>query len=522
MQSKKCRSLLLRLENVSLKFNLKMIALSSLILTKWLILPIILIFLTTYWMKLKFSYWKKRKVPHFKPSFPFGNVNIFNGTPSIGQIYNDFYKKAKAHGFKYAGYYMSIEPVFVAIDPECIKQLLIKDFPSFHARGFYHNEKDQPMSANIFTIDGPKWRTLRYKFSPTFTSGKIKYMYQLVLNCEKQLSEMISKHAKTKMPINIKDIISRYTTDTISSCAFGVDTNSFGENPVIHQNVTTCIEKSTTFLRFGCLYVLPNVCRFFKVGLFVGNYLKYFEDLIMDTFEQRKKNLVYRTDFLQMMKEMQDQKIPEFDVTLEEIKSQAFIFFLGGFETSSTAMTFLFLELAENPEIQEKLRNEINEVSEKHGGITFEALQEMKYLSCVVDETLRMYPPATVLNRRCTEDYTLPNGEILEKDTNIIIPNFAIQRDPEYYPNPEMFDPDRFTEENKAKRPPYTYLPFGDGPRNCIGSRFGLIQIKVAVSHLVKKFKFSVNKNMDTTRDYSSHFVLTLKRDVILDVEEVS
>lgn len=135
-------------------------------------------------------------------------------------------------------------------------------------------------------------------------------------------------------------------------------------------------------------------------------------------------------------------------------------------------MTFTLYELALNPDIQERLREEIRDtIDENNGELTYELLSEMKYLDMVVNETLRKFPPAFFLTRVCRKDFKIPGTEmIIEKDTDINVNIFSIHRDPEYYPEPEKFDPERFTSENIKLRPACTFLPFGMGPRRCIVS----------------------------------------------------
>ncbi|XP_068081654.1 cytochrome P450 6B4-like [Anabrus simplex] len=172
---------------------------------------------------------------------------------------------------------------------------------------------------------------------------------------------------------------------------------------------------------------------------------------------------------------------------------------MAGFETTSTTMSFCLHELAVNPDIQRRLQEEIDSTLLEYGGkITYEAIQKMEYLDRVVSETLRKYPPVSILSRKCTLDYTIPGTNVrLDKGTRVIIPVFAIQRDSRYYSEPEQFDPERFTEENKAQRHNCTYLPFGEGPRICIGMRFGLQQTKLGLVTLLSKFQFSACSKTD-------------------------
>lgn len=152
----------------------------------------------------------------------------------------------------------------------------------------------------------------------------------------------------------------------------------------------------------------------------------------------------------------------------DEITAQCFIFFFAGFETVSTAMTFLAYELVRNPDIQDKLRTEIDEVNESLKGedLNYEALHKMKYLDQVITESLRLHPPVPIVDRICTKDFTLDyDGKKIEFETgrSFYIPIYSIHHDSQYYPDPEKFDPERFSDENKHKVSQDWFMPFGVG-----------------------------------------------------------
>lgn len=214
------------------------------------------------------------------------------------------------------------------------------------------------------------------------------------------------------------------------------------------------------------------------------------------------------------------------------------------FETSSTTMTFALYELALNPEIQEKMREEVNAVLKKHDNkLTYEAMLEMKYLQMVIDgenliffflknlhviaanqtETLRKYPPVDNLLRIAANDYKIPDTNlVIEKDTLTFIPVYSIHHAPSLYPNPDKFDPERFSEENKQNRHPMAYLPFGEGPRNCIGLRFGLMQTRIGLIKLMQNFKFSpASKTMIPLGFSASAPLLSPAEDMWLKVEKL-
>uniref|UniRef100_A0A914C730 Cytochrome P450 n=1 Tax=Acrobeloides nanus TaxID=290746 RepID=A0A914C730_9BILA len=135
------------------------------------------------------------------------------------------------------------------------------------------------------------------------------------------------------------------------------------------------------------------------------------------------------------------------------------------------------------------MRDEVMEVIGDKTEIDYDDITKLKYINQVVQETLRMYPPAARSNRLCTKPITI-NGIHFDKDVAFSIPVYAIHHDEKYYPDPYKFDPDRFAPEEKAKRDPLTYLPFGYGPRNCIGMRFAYFEIWMTLAHLLKNYRF--------------------------------
>ncbi|EFA12629.1 cytochrome P450 6a2 [Tribolium castaneum] len=436
-----------------------------------------------------FQFWARKNIPFIPPRFPLGNTNVVlpRGL-TIGLLSKTFYDYFKQRGHKIGGVFLVTEPNLMILDPDYIKNILLKDFHHFVDRGFYFNEKTDPISANLFTIDGDQWRNLRTKLTPTFTSSKMKIMFQTVKNCCNNMLEAIASN--TDLDKDLKEFLGRYTVDVVGSCAFGIECNSF-KHPDAEFRKMGLRAFHFSFLRsiraFFIAY-LPKLSR--QMGLPSNNkdIREFFYKVVMETIQKREETQIKRNDFLQILMDLRKTEI----LSLDEVAAQVFLFFTAGFETSSSTMAMCLYEIAKEPEYQEKLRQEICEIT--NGEITYENLFEMKYLDQVFSETLRKYPPGQTLNRRCVKDYTLPGtSTIIEKGTPILISAIGVHRDPEYYPDPEKFDPERFSEENKKLRHPFVYLPFGDGPRNCIGMRFGTMQSKLGIASVVKNFKVSVS-----------------------------
>lgn len=154
-------------------------------------------------------------------------------------------------------------------------------------------------------------------------------------------------------------------------------------------------------------------------------------------------------------------------------------------------MTFSSYELALNPEIQERLRNEINEVLENHNGeVTYNAIMKMKYLDMVFNESLRKYPAVDTQVRKSDKDFFISGTDLMiPAGTLIMIPVYGIHNDERYWDNPDKFDPERFTPENVKNRKPFTYFPFSEGPRQCLGLRFGKMETKIGLIKLLRNFR---------------------------------
>lgn len=205
-------------------------------------------------------------------------------------------------------------------------------------------------------------------------------------------------------------------------------------------------------------------------------------------------------------------------ITDQVITSQALAFFFAGFDSVSSLLCFMSYELAVNPDVQQKLIEEIDKTRETCAGEepTCEAILGMKYLDMVVSESLRKWPNMIAADRVCTKSYPIepkyPDEETvqLEENCDVFIPIFALHRDPKYFPEPEHFDPERFNEENKATITPYTYLPFGVGPRNCIGSRFAILETKTLFFYILSHFEIvAVEKTQIPVQLCKKQFHLT-------------
>ncbi|XP_055697208.1 probable cytochrome P450 6a21 [Phlebotomus papatasi] len=484
-----------------------------------------------FYVRNKYRYWEERGIPYVKPTFPFGVLKGMGGEKHFATIIYVAYNELKGKG-PFGGVHFFVRPVVIGIDLDFLKNVFIKDFQYFHDRGIYCNERDDPLSANMLALSGQKWRNLRSKLSPTFTSGKMKMMHSVIVAVAKEFQDYLEPAAQKNEVIEIKDILSRFTTDIIGNCAFGVECNSLKNPDTEFLRIGKRVFEFSPieFLRMFFMSMFPDIAQILRMKLNKPEVSEFFMRLLRETTEYREKNNIKRNDFLSLLIQiMNTGKLDGDDtelgkITFEELAAQTFVFFAGGFETSSSTMTFALYELARNQDIQDRAREEVHKVLEQYNGeYTYEACMELKYIDQIINETLRKHPIAESLIRICGQDYPVPGTKhIIEKGTFILIPVFSIHRDPEYYPDPEKFDPDRFTKEGIKNRHPLAWIPFGEGPRNCIGMRFGMMQTRVGLASLLSKYRVRTSeKTLDPMLYDPGKNILTPKGGMWLKLEKV-
>jgi len=290
----------------------------------------------------------------------------------------------------------------------------------------------------------------------------------------------------------MKDAFSKYTNDVIATCAFGIKIDSM-KDPTnvfyVYKEVANFL--GNRFIRFLFLRTFPNLGRILNVKIISDYVSHFFKDIVKTTIATRDAKHITRPDMLQLMMDIRGEENRR-ELDIDDITAQAFIFFLGGFDTSSTAMSFAAHEIAANPEIQIKLQQEIDKVLEdSNGEVSYEVINRLEYLDAVISETLRLYPPITFLERICEKTYelspTLPGEKpfIMKKGMVCWIPVFAIHHDKKYYDDPKKFYPERFL-DNKMHNSS-CYMPFGLGSRMYIANRFAMLEIKVLLFHLLAR-----------------------------------
>ncbi|EDW08931.1 cytochrome P450 6a2 [Drosophila mojavensis] len=493
--------------------------------------------LVAYFLYYNMNYWKNRGIPQDPPHPVYGNMIGFRRNRIVHEIMGDYYMKFRKSGHPFVGFsFLQRRSAFI-MDIKLAKNVLIKDFTNFTDRGQFHNERDDPLTGHLFNLDGKRWKIMRQKLSPTFTSGKMKFMFPTVIKVSEEFIKIMMEKVPAKTGgaiIEIKDLMARFTTDVIGTCAFGIECNTL-RNP--DTDFRKMASKSLVEMRHGVLltafqFSFPNLARKLGMRAIPEDVHQFFMGLVKATIALRERENIKRNDFMQMLIELKQKGSFTMDngevvsgLDVGELAAQVFVFYLAGFETSSSTMTYALYELAQHTDIQDRLREDIQEVLQQHDGkLTYECVKAMRYLDQVISETLRLYTLVPFLERKALNDYVVPGHPkyVIEKGTQIILPAAAYHRDEDLYPEPEKFDPERFSPEQVAARDSVEWLPFGDGPRNCVGMRFGQMQTRVGLAQLIRNFKFTVCDKTDIPLTYDpKSFVLGTVGGIHLRVERV-
>ncbi|XP_071448007.1 cytochrome P450 9e2-like [Hetaerina americana] len=483
---------------------------------------------------LPLTYWRRKGIPHV-PALPIlGSLkDSLLQNISIAEEHQRIYRATE--GYRYSGFQNFARPSLILRDPELIKEVLVKDFSSFHDNDFDVTlSMDPMMGRNLFFMSGNAWRRMRTTLTPAFSPGRVKMVFPLILEIVEDLKQHLSEMEESE--IELKELSARLATSVVASCAFGIKIDALRSAEDEFTRVGRKMLEPTPARGLAQLLFMnaPFVSRIFRIKFVPTTCTDFFRGVVRDVVSIRQKSGVVRNDFLNMMvsfkcagklgvqsdrggvtteegttkdevdlKGLEGQAIkrllddPE---SLDDVTAQLLGFFMDGQETSSTLISFTLFELEHNQDVQEKLRAEVVRVKADHGGVlTYEGLQEMPYLEMVQQESLRKHPPAPFLQRRCTRRHHFPpvdektpresGGFWVEPGTPVLIPIFSIHHDPKYYPDPDTFNPERFSKDSETVGKGEIFLPFGEGPRMCIGNRFARLQSKATIAEVVCNYK---------------------------------
>ncbi|KAJ7372188.1 Thromboxane-A synthase [Desmophyllum pertusum] len=406
-----------------------------------------------------------------------------------GGLHKAFLEYAKKYGKVYK-MYMGRDAIIAVADPEILKHILVKDFQKFRNRPDFLAGK-APLDKGLFGARDDDWKRVRSILTPTFSSSKLKEIVPIMEEAANILLSKFENFAKEEKSVDVSTPFCHFTLDIILSAGFGMKAEiQTNPDPELVEKATT-VFMVPVYVRALSMFPFHRQLRKF-VDLNPIQHVPYFAKLAEDILELRRSGSVGRRDLVQLMLEATEvtnnNEVKR--LTDEEIIGQCITFLVAGSETTGSTLAMIAHHLASYPEIQEKLLREIDDATRSRGDVSIqEFVQSLEYLDRFVSEVLRLCTVGYVNVRDCMETCVI-NGVEFPAGVGVYILSYCVHRDPDYWPEPEKFDPDRFLPEVAEKRPAFTYLPFGLGPKQCIGIRMALLEMKIALVKILQKMKF--------------------------------
>lgn len=427
------------------------------------------------------------------------------------------------------GYYIGTVPKIAVTDIEVARGIMVKEFESFVERGFLGAPDIIPKAIGIepglVVADVKAWRPGRRALTPSFSSMKMKLMLPIIKESSDVLIDIMGEYAENGKSVDVFKAFSSFTLEIMIATAFGQRVAiQRGEADKLTQAIQTFFlaaeEGSSlsfailTFLNsFSCLRpLLRRLIRNSKAG----DAIKLIYETAVRLIEARKKNTQPREvkDLLQLMidatvdEDDDGNKCSAKKLTTRQIAGFSVDFLNAGYETTATTLGFIAYLLATHPDVQEKLQNKIDTYFDQNPeGSLYDAAQEIKFLEMVIFESLRLYTPVPNTQRHCCKTVTV-SGVTIPKGADVLLPPGIIHQLPQYWPDPHKFDPERFSAEAKVNQTQLAHMPFGWGPRNCIGLRFALLNAKIALIETLRRYTLA--RGPETVAEMKTKIGITL------------
>ncbi|XP_057784040.1 cytokinin hydroxylase-like [Salvia miltiorrhiza] len=452
---------------------------------------------------------EKQGVRGPKPRFLVGNIldmaSLLSNSTALdcSSIHHDIVARllphyilwSKTYGKRFI-FWNGVEPRMCLTETELIKELLSK-YSSLSGKSRLQQQNSKHfIGRGLLMANGDDWYHQRHIVAPAFMGDKLKSYAGYMIDCTKQMLTSLENALQNgQTEFEIGGYMTRLTADIISRTEF--DTNYEKGKQIFHlltvlQNLCA---RSTRHLWFPGSRLLPS-----KYNREIKSLKSEVERLLMEIIQSRKdcveigRSSSYGNDLLGMLlNEMQKKKSGNgFSLNLQVIMDECKTFFFAGHDTTALLLTWTIMLLATNPSWQHKIRAQLNQVCDA-APLSVQHLSKLTQLNMVINESLRLYPPASVLPRMAFEDIKL--GDLLiPKGLSIWIPVLAIHHSQEIWgKDANEFNPERFAAKSFAAG--RHFIPFAAGPRNCVGQGFALMEAKIILAMLISKFSFTISPN---------------------------
>lgn len=385
---------------------------------------------------------------------------------------------------------------YVLNHPDFIRFVLVSNAKNYSRKSSYQF-LEEILGQGLLTTEGELWRKRRRLAQPAFSKDQLA---KLVQQMEDSIKKFISKYtAEKKMVLDLDH--------EMNHLALTVLTNS-----IIQTELEARFYLVKENLFFSLKYLTTNRFKAIKWTKYLPGLTKYkgqkgikiLKSIILEIIESRRASVNTHADLLAMLMASKDEETGD-SLTNEELLDEVMTMFVAGHDTTSVVLTWTLYLLARHPEIEEKLLKEI-QANDKGAPLTIEQLMQYPYLKMIIQESMRLYPPVWSFGRKAITDDII-NGYTVPLGTSCTMPALFVHRNPTFWEKPDAFYPEHFTPEKIKERDKLAYFPFSAGQHRCIGEHYAIIEIQIALIHLLKKFKIS----LQTQKEVTPLLLITLK-----------
>lgn len=380
-----------------------------------------------------------------------------------------------------------IRDVVVLTNPEWIKYVLVDNNKNY-TKSFAYEPIKLLLGNGLLTSEGEFWKRQRRLIQPAFYKESINAMSVIMLQeAQKLIMDWNSKNFDSPL-VNVSQDFYSFALNIVTKSLFVTDSD------IDILRINTLVTRAQTIAS-------ERIERPFSPPLWVPTPRNLRDKKILDELDaiiygiiaQRRNSGVIKNDLLDLLIHSKDEDTGE-SMDDKQLRDEVITLFMAGHETTAVALTWISVLLAQHPHVQDKVIAELREVLPDNKLPDYMDIRQMQYLRCVVDEAMRIYPPAWVVGRKTIQEDTI-KGYHIPPQTNVVMPIIAVHRDPDIWEKPMDFLPERFLPENIKDKHKYAFFPFGGGPRLCIGNNFSYMSMYMLLAILLPKYKFHLDNN---------------------------
>ncbi len=370
--------------------------------------------------------------------------------------------------------------IYVLANPAHINEVLVTQHKKFRKSDDYQVLKHS-LGNGLLVSEGEFWKKQRRTIQPAFHKASLQRLFDyMIADAEKAADSWAGRKE-----VEVHQEMTFLTLEIITNALFGSSKN------LDFKKMKETISIGNEFLAnkimqpFSLPIWLPTkASRVYKKARDFNN--KVIDKIIAD----RSKQALKYNDLLAMLMLSKDEETGE-GMSHKQLRDEVMTMFIAGHDTTTNAMSWAFYLLAQHPKKQAILKEELARVLQGKSP-TYQQLNELEYTQQVLEEAMRLFPPAWSIGRTAKEEVTLSDGYTIGKDTIVFLDIFMLHRHPAYWENPKDFIPERFTAENKAKRPKTAYIPFGAGQRMCVGLNFAMMEMKIILAIFLQRYTLHI------------------------------